>query len=117
MANETSDPLTALAKAQAKLDNVVTTNDVPGQPWTPELVQFLSMSLLAFSALALIMASALLWRSNASPQHILRVFGILTIIGISALLLITGFSNDQLTPIIGLFGAIAGYLLGKDSSN
>jgi pimeloyl-ACP methyl ester carboxylesterase len=24
-------------------------------------------------------------------------------------------SNDQLTPIVGLFGAIAGYLLGRDS--
>lgn len=33
----------------------------------------------------------------------------------SSLLLVVGYSNDQLTPIVGLFGAIAGYLLGKDS--
>ena len=39
----------------------------------------------------------------------LRLFGILTIIGISAVLLVVGYSNDQLTPIVG-------YLFGKDSS-
>ena len=116
MTNETSDPLATLTEAQANLDNLLTTTVAPGQPWTPDLVQFLSISLLAFSALILIMASTLLWRSKASAQDILRVFGILTIIGVSALLLITGYSNDQLTPIIGLFGAIAGYLLGKDSN-
>ena len=33
---------------------------------------------------------------------------------VSALLLVVGYSNEQLTPIVGLFGAIAGYLLGKD---
>ena len=37
------------------------------------------------------------------------------IVGLSALLLVAGFSNDQLTPIVGLFGAIAGYLPGKES--
>jgi hypothetical protein len=28
--------------------------------------------------------------------------------------MVVGYSNEQLTPIIGLFGAVAGYLLGKD---
>jgi len=40
---------------------------------------------------------------------------VVIIVGLSALLLVAGFSNDQLTPIVGLFGAIAGYLLGKES--
>jgi hypothetical protein len=63
----------------------------------------------------MIMAMLLLWRSRAQPHQVLRVFGILTIVALSALLLVVGYSNEQLTPIIGLFGAIAGYLLGKDS--
>ena len=58
----------------------------------------------------------LLWKKGASGAHILRVFGIITILGFSALLLFVGYSNTQLTPIVGLFGAIAGYLLGKDSN-
>ena len=48
-------------------------------------------------------------------QDILRLYGVVIIVGLSALLLVAGFSNDQLTPIVGLFGAIAGYLLGKET--
>jgi len=43
----------------------------------------------------------------------LRAFGILSIICVSAVLLVVGYNNEQLTPSVGLFGAIAGYLLGK----
>jgi hypothetical protein len=84
--------------------------------WTPEMVQFLTMSTFAFMALALLLCTLLLWRKDASSAHVLRVFGIITILGLSALLLFVGYSNEQLTPIVGLFGAIAGYLLGKDSA-
>ncbi|MCI0557732.1 MAG: hypothetical protein MN733_04500, partial [Nitrososphaera sp.] len=59
----------------------------------------------------------LLWRQGSPPQQVLKIFGILSIIGVSALLLIVGYGNEQLTPIVGLFGAIAGYLLGKDSNS
>lgn len=111
---ERDDPFAALDAAQQSFDAVAEGAQLGGQPWTPELVRFLSVSLLAFSTVALIIASILLWKSKASPQHVLRVFGILSIVGVSALLLVAGYSNDQLTPIVGLFGAIAGYLLGKD---
>jgi hypothetical protein len=42
---------------------------------------------------------------------VIRALGIISILG---LLLIVGYSNERLTPIIGLFGAIAGYLVGRD---
>ena len=35
----------------------------------------------------------------------------------SSILLVTGYNKDQLTPIVGLFGAISGYLLGKESES
>ncbi len=87
------------------------------QTWSPELVKFLSVSLLFFTLAALVICAVLLWRSKASGFHVLRVIGVITIIGLSALLLVVGYSSDQLTPIIGLFGAIAGYLLGKDKES
>lgn len=85
------------------------------QPWSPELVQFLSISVLGFAGIALFLATVLLLRSGAPPYQVIRVFGVITILGFSALLLVVGYNNEQLTPIVGLFGAIAGYLLGKDS--
>lgn len=115
------DPLHALDKAQNAVDASASAAtgamNVSSQGWSAELVQFLSVSVLVFTFGALLLGATLLWRSRASPSNVLRVFGVICIIGISALLLVVGYSNEQLTPIVGLFGAIAGYLLGKDSSN
>lgn len=116
MNSETENALANLEQQQSALDSMTSTANSLLQPWDAALVQFLSVSLLVFTAIVLLMAAGLLWRTKASPQHVLRIFGIISIVGVSALLLVTGYSNDQLTPIVGLFGAIAGYLLGKDSS-
>ncbi|MDB6062160.1 MAG: hypothetical protein JWM78_2263 [Verrucomicrobiaceae bacterium] len=117
MASETDAALSALDLAQQALDKSPVAAVALTQPWSKELVQFLAISVLGFSGIALIMATALLWRASAPPQQVLRVFGVISILGFSALLLVVGYNNEQLTPIVGLFGAIAGYLLGKDSKS
>lgn len=86
------------------------------QPWSESLVIYLSVAVLAFALLLSILATILLLRTNVVANYVIRLFGIIAIITFSALLLVVGYSNDQLTPIVGLFGAIAGYLLGKDAS-
>lgn len=115
MATDTDAALAALDTAQKALDQTPVSAAAWVQPWSPELVQFLAIAVLGFSCLALVMATFLLWRSRAQAGQILRVFGVITILGFSALLLVVGYNNEQLTPIVGLFGAIAGYLLGKDA--
>lgn len=105
--------LSALEQAQAAFDKAP---NALIQPWSQELVRFLSIDVLGFSCLAIVLSAVLLWRTQASPSQVLKVFGVLSIVGFSALLLVVGYSNEQLTPIVGLFGAIAGYLLGKDTS-
>lgn len=111
-----ADPLAALDAAQAAM-NAAAAQPVAQQlvqAWSPGLVQFLALAVLGFTFGALLLGTLLLWRSKAPAPHVLRIFGVISIIGISAVLLVVGYSNDQLTPIVGLFGAIAGYLLGKD---
>lgn len=112
------NPIDALMKAQENLNAAVAASNgpVPQYGWTADLIKFLSLSLLAFTLFALIISAVLLWRSRATSNQVLRTMGVISIIGFSAMLLIVGYSNEQLTPIIGLFGAVAGYLLGKDSS-
>lgn len=51
-------------------------------------------------------------QSGAPPHQVLRFFSQFPL-GLSPLLLVVGYNNEQSTPIVGLFGAIAGYLLGK----
>lgn len=95
---------------------IISNSDLSSNIWTVPMIQFLSLSVLIFTFSALVLVSFLLWRQRAQGSHILRVFGVIIIIGMSALLIVVGYSDAQLTPIVGLFGAIAGYLLGKDSN-
>lgn len=76
----------------------------------------LSVSLLLFStAMMLLMAYLLYLKIPASS--IMRVFGTFTIICIATFLVIAGYSETQIAPIIGLFGTVIGYILGKTSSS
>jgi hypothetical protein len=113
------DAISEMQEAQKAADanvQVATATVVQSQPWSQQLVLYLSAEVLGFTLIALLLATALLWKAKFSAHHVLRVFGILSILAFSAVLLVVGYSNEQLTPIVGLFGAIAGYLLGKEAS-
>lgn len=84
--------------------------------WAPSLIQFLVVAVFLVLALTLVMSAVLMWRNSSTTGQILRTFGVILIVGFATVLLVVGYSSEQLTPIIGLFGAIAGYLLGKESS-
>lgn len=111
------DSLSALNAADDALRATIAavTKTPVANDWSPTLVQFLALAVLIFTFLSLLLCAVLLWRQRASGTQILRIFGVLTIVGMSALLVVIGYSNEQLTPIVGLFGAIAGYLLGKET--
>lgn len=85
-----------------------------GQPWSPELVVTLSLSILVFGLLVLILMTFLYTRDRVSPL-ILPAFGVPLIIVAAVVLVVAGFNSQQIAPVIGLLGTIAGYLLGKDS--
>lgn len=55
-------------------------------------------------------------KDGKEPLEILRTFGIPLIIVSSVFIVITGLEMTKLTPVIGLLGTIAGYLLGRQDS-
>jgi hypothetical protein len=82
--------------------------------WTSiEIV--LSFSILVFGAMVFALQTWLIVRMplNWTPNAILRFNGLTLIITGAILLVTAGYSNEQMTPVIGLLGAIAGYLLGS----
>lgn len=118
MSASTQELLARLDAAQAAYARSASSNgsgQVLGQPWSQDLVRTLSYTVIGFAVTVLLIAGLLLWRSRASPDVVLKTVGLVMILGLSALLLVVGYNNEQLTPIVGLFGAIAGYLLGKDT--
>ncbi|MAE63773.1 MAG: hypothetical protein CMJ18_05830 [Phycisphaeraceae bacterium] len=84
-----------------------------GRHWTTiEIV--ISVGVLVFGALIFALQTFLMIRLPLAwtPAAILRFNGLTLIIVAGVLLVTAGYSNQQMAPVIGLLGAIAGYLLG-----
>jgi hypothetical protein len=76
----------------------------------------LSALVMGFGVLLILVQAILLWRTNATPEDALRTITVTAIV-IGAIFFVTaGFDSVQVAPAAGLFGTIAGYLLGKAKS-
>jgi hypothetical protein len=74
---------------------------------------WLSAEVLVFGFAVLVAEFLLLRRAKITAEEALRVYAVSLII-IGTLFAITaGFDSNQIAPAMGLFGTIAGYLLGK----
>jgi hypothetical protein len=89
--------------------------EAPGQPWDKGMVLSLSFGILLFGLIVISLMTYLL-RRNRHFSLILPSFGVPLIIVAAVVLVIAGFGERQIAPVIGLLGTIAGYLLGRESS-
>jgi hypothetical protein len=77
----------------------------------------LSLGVLLFGLTTIIMEIYIIKIKKLGPELLVK-FIIVTLIITATLFLITaGYDNNQIAPAIGLFGTVAGYLLGKASGN
>lgn len=90
---------------------------ISGQPWSPELVITLTISIFSLAALILIMATFTMIYRKLPGVYALKIYTIVIIISFASFLCITGYDSNQLSSVFGLFGAIAGYLLGKEDNS
>jgi hypothetical protein len=90
----------------------------------PQIVHFLSdlefwlsVIIVLFGVFVVILEYRLLSRAKAKPSDVMRVLAV-TLILVGSLFLITaGYSNNQISPVSGLFGTVAGYLLGRSNGS
>ena len=81
-----------------------------------EYEYWLSFETLAFGIFVVTLQHLQMRQKNVSAQDGLRMYSI-TLILIGTLFIITaGFSSLQIAPAMGLFGTVAGYLLGRSDS-
>jgi hypothetical protein len=74
---------------------------------------WLSAEILLFGLGVIIIEFLLLRKAHVNAEEALRVYAV-TLIIVGTLFAITaGFDSNQIAPAMGLFGTIAGYLLGK----
>jgi hypothetical protein len=89
-----------------------TTTETGKALWTPDLAKTMSAGIFVFAVLLFAMVTILVWK-NKSIDNLLRTFGILLIIIAAVFLVIAGYSDQQIAPVMGLLGTIAGYLLSR----
>jgi len=77
---------------------------------------WLALAVIAFGVFIIVVQYLLLSRkANLTAEEVLRLFTV-TLVIIGTLALITlGYSGSQISPALGLFGSILGYLLGRAS--
>jgi hypothetical protein len=85
------------------------------QPWNPYLISFLTLIILIFSGFVLHYMRSML-KDGHSPVDVLRLATMPMVITAAIFLVLLGYSNDQMTPVIGLLGTMIGYVLGSATS-
>jgi hypothetical protein len=78
---------------------------------------WLSLLILAFGTVVVGVEYALLRKRSFDGNDILKVFGVTLIVVGTLFLIASGFGDKQIAPAMGLFGTLAGYILGKASGS
>lgn len=82
--------------------------------WSTESAMTMSAAVLLFGVFTMIIAAVLI-RKGTPPEATLRVVGTLIILVASVFLVVAGYDDKQIAPVMGLLGTVAGYLLGKST--
>jgi hypothetical protein len=88
----------------------------PGSHFLSTFEGELALVIVGLTVLVLLALAVLLWKKEASADDSIRAFALVLIILGTILLICAGYSNDQIAPAVGLFGTLAGYLLGRKGS-
>jgi hypothetical protein len=96
----------------------VTTDGTGSQRLWTNVEVWLSIGILVFAlAVILIMWNIIRGATQTdarwSPMAVIRAFGLVLIISGAILLVTAGYRVEQISPAMGLLGAVAGYLLGS----
>jgi hypothetical protein len=85
-----------------------------GQDWLTTVEKNLSIAVLAFGVLVMMIQFVTLRPIIATnPELVIRSYAVALILVCTLFLVSAGLSASQIAPGIGLFGTIAGYLLGS----
>ena len=73
----------------------------------------LAVAVIGLGILVMIGLTIILKTKSSSADDAIRAYAVIMIITGTMVLICAGYSNDQIAPAMGLFGTVAGYLLGR----
>lgn len=74
-----------------------------------------SCAVLLFGLILVGVQSFLTMKGKLSESAAFKLIGLTVVVTAGLFVIPAGYSQNQMTPLMGLLGAIAGYLLGKDN--
>ncbi|WP_434461431.1 hypothetical protein ACMV5L_21990 [Serratia plymuthica] len=84
--------------------------------WLSNYEFWMSSSVLIFGLLVFLAELYLMRFISFQPEQSIKLMAV-TLIVVSTLFIITaGFSSEQIAPAMGLFGTVAGYMLGRSQA-
>jgi hypothetical protein len=118
---------TKIAQAQQSADylsGLIATQEASPAPapavkahwWTADNALTISTVVLFFGLCVMFMSARALMR-GIPASAVLRLFGMLTIIVMAVFLIVAGYNTEQVAPVVGLLGTLAGYLVGRSASS
>ncbi len=81
--------------------------------WTVTNSMTISAVVLVFGLLVILLATYLI-KNGKNAEAVLRIYGTILIVVASVFLVVAGYTDTQIAPVMGLLGTIVGYLLGKE---
>lgn len=110
--NESSGLLSSISPPSPRNDsNIDTSNE-----WSSNLIIHLGYITVGFACFVMIMSVLMYWQ-GMTANSILRISGLTLVVTSAVFLVIVGYSQEQIAPVIGLLGAVAGYLLGNNKAS
>ncbi len=85
----------------------------PPSWWSVTNAMTISATILVFGLLVIILATYLI-KNGKRTESVLRIFGTILIVMMAVFLVVAGYTDTQIAPVMGLLGTVAGYLLGKE---
>jgi len=84
--------------------------------WSTANAMTVSSIVLLFGLSSLIIAAMLMKRTQVTTDGILKVFGMVLLIFSAVFLVVAGYTERQIGPVLGLLGTIAGFIFGRMQS-
>lgn len=85
----------------------------PGAHFLSSIEGELSLVVIGLGVVVMMALFFTLRSKQASADDAIRGYAVTLIIIGTMVLICAGYSNDQIAPAMGLFGTLAGYLLGR----
>lgn len=83
--------------------------------WSNKNAMTMSSLILTFGLIICAIGGYFL-KKGADPDSLLKFFGTIVIIMGALFLVVAGYDDKQIGPVMGLLGTMVGYLLGKGAS-